>query len=266
MKQQGTPVLIQFQNTQEDFKELGDAVTAARRPVNSPMQIVILVAVFGAYYFITRYLWIKAGDMDGQMAWINMWIAIVAFGFTWLGISLPSSFRARRFPWLTGRQVVSLSTFLGLIGALLFEHWLNHKFNPKSHADSLTWQTLLPHSIWLTILFYVSCVGAYNHSKSLPRHWQNRPDLHRHQTVDISAQGVVFSDTETRREYHWPAFVKSEETKHLFLLFTSEHIGLMLPKRAYDSAEQLEAMRNLMKLIPKEETRGFAVLPAAKAA
>ncbi len=40
----------------------------------------------------------------------------------------------------------------------------------------------------------------------------------------------------------------------------------MLPKRAYDSAEQLEAMRNLMKLIPKEETRGFTVLPAAKAA
>ena len=260
-------MLIQYQNTQEDYKELGDAITAARRPVNSPFQIVILVAVFGVYYFITRYLWIKAGDTDGQMAWINMWIAIVAFGFTWLGLSLPASFRARRFPWLTGRQVVSLSTFILLIGALILQHWLNHKFNPTMHTDTFTWKTLLPHSIWLTILFYVAAVGAYNHSRSLPRHWQSRPDLHRHQSVEITVEGVNFSDTESRREYHWGAFVKSEETRHLFLLFTSESVGLMVPKRAFDSAEQMEAMRNLMKLIPGSEGRGFTVeLAAAKAA
>jgi hypothetical protein len=260
-------MLIQYQNTQDDLKELNDAITASRKPVNSPMQIVILVVVFGAYYVVTRYLWQKAGDADGQMAWINMWIAIVAFGFTWLGVSLPASFRARRFPWLTGRQAISLCTFIGLIGTLILEHWLNRKFNPNHHGDSLRWQTLLPHSIWLTIMFYVACIGAYNHGKSLPRQWQKRPDLHRHQSVEITAAGVTLSDTESRRQFNWGAFCKSEETRHLFLLFTSEQIALILPKRCYDSAEQMEAMRNLMKLIPREEMRGFAVEPVtAKAA
>ena len=141
-------MLIQFQNTVDDYRETQSAIAAARRPVNSPIQIVILIAVFGTYYAITRFLWQKAGDPDGQMAWINIWIAIVAFGFTWLALSLPASFRARKFPWLTGRQAVALSTFILLIAALIFQHWMNGKLNPHSaHANKLTWQTLLPHSI-----------------------------------------------------------------------------------------------------------------------
>ena len=255
------PMLIQYQNTLDDYRELTNAITAARRPVNSPWQIVVLVLVFGLYYAVTRFLWQKAGDADGQMAWVNMWIAIVAFGFTWLAISLPASYRARRFPWLTARQAISLSTFILLIAALVFQHWFNRKFNPTSHAQTLTWQTLLPHSIWLMLLLYVSSMAAYNHSKSLPRHWLSRPDLHRHQTVDISAAGVIFSDTVCRHDYQWPAFVKGEETRNLFLLFTSESIGLIVPKRAFASEVELDAMRNLMKLIPRDQSRGFPIAP-----
>ena len=255
-------MLIQYQNTLDDYREMSDAVAAARRPVNSPWQIVILVIVFGLYYAITRVLWQKAGDQDGQMAWMNMWIAIVAFGFIWLALSLPASFRARRFPWLTRRQAIALSTFILLIAALIFQHWMNTKFNPHSaHATKLTWQTLLPHSIWLLLLVYVSAIAAHNHSTSMPRKWENRPDLHRHQTVDISAEGLTLSDTVSRHDLQWPAFVKGEETRHLFLLFTWESSGLMIPKRAFASDEELDAMRNLMKLIPSTPNTGFQVLP-----
>jgi hypothetical protein len=118
------------------------------------------------------------------------------------------------------------------------------------------------------LLAYVTSMAAYNHSKSLPRHWQSRPDLHRHQTVDISAAGVVFSDTVCRHDYQWPAFVKGEETRHLFLLFTSESIGLMIPKRAFATDVEIDAMRNLMTLIPRNQSRGFPIAPiqAAQAA
>jgi YcxB-like protein len=255
-------LLIQYQNTLDDYRETTSAVAAARRPVNSPMQIVVLVVVFGIYYAVTRFLWIKAGDEDGQMAWINMWIAIVAFGFTWLAISLPASFRARRFPWLTGRQAIALSTFILLIAALVFQHWMSTTYNHHgAHVDKLTWQTILPHSIWLLLLVYVSAIAAHNHKTSMPRHWENRPDLHRHQTVDISAEGIALSDTVSRHDYQWAGFVKGEETRTLFLLFTSEHIGLMVPKRAFSSDEELDAMRNLMKLIPTNQTTGFEIAP-----
>lgn len=258
-------MVIQYQNTLDDYSEMTSAVAAARRPVNSPMQIVVLVVVFGIYYVVTRFLWQKAGDQDGQMAWINMWIAIVAFGFTWLAMSLPASFRARRFPWLTRRQAIALSTFILLIAALVFQHWMNARFNPRAaHSDKLTWQTLLPHSIWLLLLVYVSGIAAHNHSTSLPRHWENRPDLHRHQTVDISAEGLALSDTVCRHELQWAAFVKGEETRNLFLLFTWESSGLMVPKRAFDSDEELDAMRNLMKLIPRNQTTGFQIVPLSE--
>jgi hypothetical protein len=259
-------LLIQYQNTLDDYREMSDAIAAARRPVNSPWQIVILVIVFGLYYAVTRILWQKAGDEDGQMAWMNMWIAIVAFGFIWLALSLPASFRARRFPWLTRRQAIALSTFILLIAALIFQHWMNAKFNPRSaHATRLTWQTLLPHSIWLLLLVYVSAIAAHNHSTSMPRKWENRPDLHRHQTVDISAEGLTLSDTVSRHDLQWPAFVKGEETRQLFLLFTWESSGLMVPKRAFASDEELDAMRNLMKLIPSTQSTGFQVLPLSNA-
>jgi hypothetical protein len=256
---------IEFQNSLDDYRETSDAIAAARRPVNSPLQILVLVAVFGAYYGITRFLWIKAGDQDGQMAWINMWIAIVAFGFTWLALSLPASFRARRFPWLTGRQAVALSTFILLIASLIFQHWMTTQA-PGHHSNKLTWQTILPHSIWLTILLYVSAIASHNHRTAMPRHWESRPDLHRHQTTEITAEGISFSDTLSHRNYQWPAFVKYEETRHLFLLFTSEKMALMIPKRAFPSEEQLAAMRNLMKLIPASQSAGFEITPLKTAA
>ena len=260
-------MLIQFQNSIDDYKETTDAIAAARRPVNSPIQIIILIAVFGIYYAVTKFLWQKAGDSTGQMAWMNIWIAIVAFGFTWLAMSLPPSFRARPFPWLTGRQAIALTTFISLIAALVFQQWMNRQMNPHSaKIDLLTWQTILPHSIWLTILLYVSTIAAHNHRTSLPRHWEARPDLHRHQTADISADGINLSDTLTRRDFQWRAFVKYEETKTLFLLFTSESQALMIPKRGFDTAEQTEAMRNLMKLIPRNRTPGFEITPLATAA
>jgi hypothetical protein len=260
-------VVIQFQNSVDDYRETQDAIAAARKPVNSPIQIVILIAVFGTYYALTRYLWQRAGDPDGHMAWINIWIAIVAFGFTWLAMSLPHSFRARRFPWLTGRQAIALSTFITLIAALIFQQWFDHKFNPHTaKSDLLTWQTILPHSIWLTILVYVSTIAAHNHRTSLPRHWEARPDLHRHQTADITAEGIQLSDTLSRREYQWGAFVKYEETKSLFLLFMADSQAMMIPKRGMESTEQLDAMRNLLKLIPTSRTAGFEVAPLATAA
>jgi NADH:ubiquinone oxidoreductase subunit 6 (subunit J) len=260
-------LLIQYQNTLEDYREMSDAITAARRPVNSPFQIVVLVVVFGFYYAVTRFLWQKAGDEDGQMAWMNMWIAIVAFGFMWLAMSLPASFRARRFPWLTRRQAIALSTFILLIAALVFQHWMSAKVNPRSaHATKLTWQTILPHSIWLLILVYVGAVAGYNHSTAMQRRWDNRPDLHRHQSVDISAEGLTLSDTVTRHEHQWPSFIKGEETRNLFLLFPWESAALMVPKRAFNSDEELEAMRNLMKLIPTTQNTGFQVVPLAQSA
>jgi hypothetical protein len=255
-------LVIQYQNTLDDYREMTNAISAARRPVNSPWQIVVLVVVFGLYYAVTRFLWQKAGDQDGQMAWMNMWIAIVAFGFTWLALSLPASFRARRFPWLTRRQAIALSTFILLIASLIFQHWMNAKLNPRSaHASKLTWQTILPHSIWLLLLVYVSAIAAHNHSTSLPRHWEKRLDLHRHQTVDISAEGLSLSDTVSRHDLQWAAFVKGEETRNLFLLFNWETSGLMIPKRAFASDEELNAMRNLMKLIPNTQSTGFQVVP-----
>lgn len=258
-------MVIQYQNNLDDYREMSNAVAAARRPVNSPMQIVVLVVVFGVYYAVTRFFWQKAGDQDGQMAWINMWIAIVAFGFTWLAMSLPASFRARRFPWLTRRQAIALGTFVLLIAALVFQHWMNEKFNPRStHSSKLTWQVLLPHSIWLLLLVYVSAIAAHNRSTSMPRHWENRPDLHRHQTVDISAEGLTLSDTVCRHEFQWAGFVKGEETRNLFLLFNWESGGLMVPKRAFASDEELEAMRNLMKLIPRNQTAGFQIVPLSE--
>jgi hypothetical protein len=251
---------IQYQNSLEDYRETGDAIAAARRPVNSPLQIVVLIVIFGVYYAITRFLWQKAGDVDGQLAWMNMWITSVAFGFTWLAISLPASFRARRFPWLTARQAIALTTFITLIASLVFQHWMHHKLNPNSpKIEILTWQTILPHSIWLTILAYVSTIAAHNHRTSLPRHWDARPDLHRHQTVDITADGPTFSDTLSRHEFQWRAFVKSEETKTLFLLFTHNKNAVMVPKRSFDSPEQLDAMRNLLKLIPRDEVPAFPI-------
>ncbi len=253
-------MLIQYQNSIDDFRELTDAITVARRPVNGPIQIAVLMAVFGAYYAVTRYLWFKAGDTDGNLAWVNMWIAFVAFGFTWLALTLPASFRSRKFPWLTIRQAVSLGSFVAMIGALIFEQWIRRRFSAVGIAHhSLSWQVFLPHSIWLLLLGYVSTIAAINHKSHLTRQWTKHPELHRHKTADISAAGIVVSDLVSRLEYQWPGFVKWEETRHLILLFISETNALMIPKEAFGSAEELNAMRHLANLIPRETSRGFTV-------
>jgi hypothetical protein len=85
----------------------------------------------------------------------------------------------------------------------------------------------------------------------------------RPKSADISAEGLVITDEFARLEYQWRAFQRGEETASLFLLFIGPAQFLMIPKRAFRNADELNGMRALLELIPGVRGGGFPVQAAS---
>jgi hypothetical protein len=132
--------------------------------------------------------------------------------------------------------------------------------NPRSPRFIWHWTLLLPHTTWLFFVAWITILtvkGQRNKTKIL---WDEQPSLHRAKTVEISAEGVVITDTVSRSEVHWNGFVGWQETKRLFVLFYSEHRILFFPKSAFASTEELEGMRALARFIPASAATAFPVI------
>jgi uncharacterized membrane protein YbaN (DUF454 family) len=104
--------------------------------------------------------------------------------------------------------------------------------------------TLLPIALFLAFFaFFYRFLLRRNLSKTLeasPQFWEKR-------TVTITDEGLVINGETFNTDYTWKGITQLEETKDVFLLYSSPVTAVLLPKRAF-SPEQLTEFRNLVKL------------------
>jgi hypothetical protein len=164
------------------------------------------------------------------------------------------------WPRPTWRSLLSVVVLIALSAQI----WIFTKFKPFSSKGPhlLNWQMLLPHSTWLFMLASIMFIAVLNRFTKMRHHWNTHPALARAATAEITAHGITLTDAFVKSEYQWQGFQKFQETKHLFLLYTGTGSHLMIPKRAFESPEELQAMRALLKLI-QAPTSGFQVVPLA---
>ena len=58
-------------------------------------------------------------------------------------------------------------------------------------------------------------------------------------TLTVSESGIQIKDELKEAIYHWAAFIKKQESRNHYFLFTSSLQGLILPKRIFSKEEKL---------------------------
>jgi hypothetical protein len=77
--------------------------------------------------------------------------------------------------------------------------------------------------------------------------WRRNAHLRGEITYDFQPEGVRVITRAADAFLKWEAFIKSKETPNLFLLFLTKQMCHMVPKRAFASEADIEALRELLR-------------------
>jgi len=249
-------MLIQYQNSKEDYLEANAdlATWATQRAKRSPRSR-IFAAASGLFTMAWIAAWQSSPFFDVRLFWLNFFIPYCALGIFVFVIGVQPQIRARKWRRILGLSLVTLTSTLIILGALLVVASTSAHSGNVSIGRVSGIQLALTHATWIFMFFGLGVLGLRSRKQREGLVWSGQPSLTRAKTADISATGVCVTDPLSRTEYDWPAFVRSAETKNLFLLYLSNFSFLMLPKRAFPDEEHLEAMR--------APTRGIGPAPSA---
>jgi hypothetical protein len=177
-------------------------------------------------------------------------------------------------PGTPPRGMVLLALFGVLVGILFL--WLHQPSTaraagpaPPAAGSTLRFSDadlLIPLIPWAFIVAVALLAGTVQQRRGLYKLWEVQPPLRRPHRADFSDYGVIVSDAFVRTASQWQAFEGFRETPNLFVLYTSPLAFLIVPKRAFADAAQLDAFRGLVlnrvgksSFLP--QPGGFPVLP-----
>lgn len=145
-----------------------------------------------------------------------------------LGDFLEISWRHRRssISWIFAIAACALGVLSGLLLYMPADPW------PYRIAGGLAGFFLLI----LLVAPPLNCRLAYRRNRRL---FATRK-------ISISEQGIVADSQLGHGETNWKSYQRFKETKHLFLLYQSRDMVVILPKRAFADQEDLEKVRALM--------------------
>ncbi len=245
------------QNTFEEFEEASYAIGLAKekRHENNPVRLLISVGVLAIYLFTAAVLWGHAG-VGQAVVWLNL---VFPFSATMLMLSLAQS--ASQF-WAGNWRRIRWLPQLG--PAVLLAFVIAYAWQLRA-SGQIGWVFLLPNSTWLVMTAYFSFVTLNRAVSGVPKRlrkvWDVSVSLHRSKTADISVQSVRITDLVSQIELQWAAFARFQETPNLFLLFLAENQKLMLPKKAFASEAEANALRSLCKNLITQMKPAFEVVP-----
>src|SRR5689334_19326341 len=118
---------------------------------------------------------------------------------------------------------------------------------------------------FMLLAWFVVCLVIFTiRPLWIKRDFIGHPNFSRPQTVQVDESGVSFESAIGKSETKWGAYIRSQETQNLFLLYLGARLVEAVPKRAF-STEQLDEFRELTQKkvqgnsrIPK---KGAHVLP-----
>jgi hypothetical protein len=122
-------------------------------------------------------------------------------------------------------------------------------------------------SLWAGVgLFWLSFQHRL-YGRVLVRMWEKQPALWLPKSFRADDSGCTLSDRDATLIYQWSAITKFVEAETLFLLYISDHLFHMIPKRALRSEEEMIAFLQLLSrsvqngFLLEVRGRAFPVLP-----
>jgi hypothetical protein len=132
-----------------------------------------------------------------------------------------------------------------------------------SHADgspSARSETVLRFAPWPLILAAIMTAAS---RRGIKNGWLRQTQLQLPQLLTLTEDSVTVQNSNVHSIYQWHAFNQCRDTAALFMLYISGLSFFMIPKRALESPEQIDAFRAFIHSHILPPSSGFPVLPAA---
>ena len=135
--------------------------------------------------------------------------------------------------------------------------------NPVQNTSGGGWgDLLLSLQPWVLVVVLVYFFVFRQFRRRHDRHFDSEPAFHEPRTFELDQTGVTMRDLHSRTTIEWPGFVRFLETPNLFILFSTENTGHLIPKRAFASPEDANHARDLFLNNIAPPTSAFPVIPA----
>jgi hypothetical protein len=119
----------------------------------------------------------------------------------------------------------------------------------------LSWKTLIPAA--LIPVFYL--IGRYFWvPRYVKRIYQQQKDLQKPVEIVITQEALLSANEYGQSTKPWSDFTNWKENEHLFLLYHSDALQTLIPKRVFSNEEQIEFLRERLRknIEVKAETEG----------
>ena len=152
-----------------------------------------------------------------------------------------------RFRIYTGLRFVWPVILLLLVISVLGFVWLPFA-EPRDRSGAI--QLALIPLFWSALLVAPQPFAA-------KRQFNSQPYLKEPVSFHFDAAGMQSKSAAGGGEARWPAFHRVRELGSMFVLYTAPNLGSLLPKRFFQSAEELAAFRELVAagIAPKKLAR-----------
>jgi hypothetical protein len=140
-------------------------------------------------------------------------------------------------------------SLIGLLYLLIF--FLGIYYSTKTFIQ---WQTLIPISL---IPFFFLAFRYILTPIQVRRVYDQQSELHKPIDMEITEDKLISSNDYGHSRRPWSDFTKWKEDENLFLLYHSDAIQTMIPKRIFSSQDELNNFRRLLtnNISPTIETR-----------
>jgi len=242
-------MVIQYQNTKEEFVEASAALSARNRQKKKGHGGALVLGSLAIYFVSMGLLTNHLGRVQGSIAGFHVVFPLIYLNALFVIVAVIKKMTGMHSQF-EARAVFGLS--LIMIPLIWFARMeLGVAADAQNGAPVWDWMLLIPHVTWMFLV--ASAIVAAN---KRPRDkWESLPMLRRPKSALITDGGISVTDPLSRHDHQWQAFIGSQETKSMFLLFLSAYHVVFLPKLAFTSDVELNSMREFMKLIPADPAR-----------
>ncbi len=168
-------------------------------------------------------------------------------------------FRSTQRPWFRRISVA----IMGIAGVLLFGVVVIVSIANIQTGQSI-WPELKRQWIMIAAAVYLCISALTGRRRALKRGWRSQPMLQVRQTIDVGAASLTVDDSQTRADFKWNAFQRFVETPNLFVLLPSEMSLVIVPKRAFTTAESNTEFRQILEARVQRPSPGFPVALATR--
>jgi hypothetical protein len=138
---------------------------------------------------------------------------------------------------------------------------LEENSSPPSQVRTLGERLRLPSALFLLWVVVFIVIRLVRRKTYYRRAFDQQADLHFPQMMRFTDDGVESSNSVTQGKTAWCGYLKFGETANLFLLYIGPNLAMLVPKRAFPGASEVESFRTYASSRISARQSAFPVLP-----